>query len=82
MTQESLRVHLSEIAKAKLQKPRSPTNIETTAEANNNLKLVAALDDAPLPINDLPKELLVSIFIAVGDPIWVTHRPLSPQGLG
>ena len=47
---------------------------KTMAEALNTRELVATLaddDSAPLTINDLPKELLVSVFIAVEDPFWV-----------
>ena len=41
------------------------------------LELIAALNDdgAPLTINDLPKELLVSVIFAVGDDRWVTRAP-------
>ena len=31
------------------------------------------IDDRPKTIDDLPQELLVSVFEAVGDPIWVRH---------
>ena len=64
-------------------------------EANDTLEPVAALDDdddddvpefpingLPKTINDLPKELLVSVFIAFEDPILVMPRPLSLQGVG
>ena len=46
------------------------------AEANDNHEPVVVQDDddgAELTINDLPKELLVSVFIAVEDPRWVRH---------
>ena len=45
------------------------------ADAFDTLELAAALndDDRELTINDLPKELLVSIFIAVELPFWVRH---------
>ena len=45
----------------------------TMAEAFDTLELVAALDDDAPFINDLPKELLVSIFIAVRGRVWVRH---------
>ena len=47
----------------------------TMADAFDTPELVAALGAvvAELTINDLPKELLVSIFIAVGDLRWVRH---------
>lgn len=64
-------------------------------EANDTLEPVAALDDdddddvpefpingLPKTINDLPKELLVSVFIAFEDPILVMPHPLSLQGVG
>ena len=51
------------------------SNHQTMAEALDTRELVATLDGfgAKLTINDLPKELLVSVFEAVGDPIWVRH---------
>ena len=49
-------------------------------EAFNTLDLAAALDDVKFPlddrpktITDLPKELLVKIFEAIGDLRWVSH---------
>ena len=51
-------------------------SIEMMADANDTLKLVAALDNddgAPLTTNDLSKELLVLIFVVVGNDIWVSH---------
>jgi hypothetical protein len=56
--------------------------IERMAEALDPHELDAALDDdvpkfpiddRPKTIDDLPQELLVSVFEAVGDPIWVRH---------
>ena len=46
-----------------------------TEAFDTRFQLVAALDDDddPLSINDLPKELFVSIFIAVEDLRWVRH---------
>ena len=43
------------------------------AEALDTLEVVAALDDDRELTIDLPKELLVSIFEAVGDTLWVRH---------
>ena len=45
------------------------------ADAFDTPELVAALGAvvAELTINDLPKELLVSVFSAVEDPRWVRH---------
>ena len=46
------------------------------ADAFDTLELSAALDGddgAELTITDLPKELLVSVFVAVGDSRWVRH---------
>ncbi len=54
----------------------------TMIEANDTLELVATPDDdvpkfpvndLPKLINDLPKELLVSIFVAVNNLRWVRH---------
>ena len=56
--------------------------MERMAEALDPHELDAALDDdvpkfpiddRPKTIDDLPQELLVSVFEAVGDPIWVRH---------
>ena len=44
------------------------------ADANDTRELVAALlDDREVTINDLPKELLMSIFVVIGDERWVRH---------
>ena len=52
------------------------------AEALETLELVAALDDdRELTINDLPNDVLVSIFAAVGDLQFVRHNiPSVRQG--
>ena len=52
---------------------------ETLTEAKDTRKPVAVLDNddgAPLTINELAKELLVSIFIGFGNLFWVRHVPL------
>ena len=44
------------------------------AEAEDTLEPVAALDDADkFPLNDLPNDLLVSVFEAIGDLRYVRH---------
>lgn len=82
--QEIVRRALSEVTKEKQRK--TPALFEkhrsnrAMAEASDNrgaqrLALVASLDDdgAKFSLNDLPNDLLVSIFEAVGDPISVRH---------
>ena len=61
--------------------PALSDKYSTMTEAFDTRELAAALDDddAKLTINDLPKELLVSIFIAVENQTWARHTvpPLS-----
>jgi hypothetical protein len=82
---QSLRRALSEVAKQNSENPALSVKhrSSTMAEPYDTRELAAALDDAKFPvddrpktINDLPKELLVSVFEAVDDLRWVSRTVL------